>query len=248
MTDFGEVLAGFTMPQLLPMVPDGKGGWEKAKPFGNRGLSIRVFHITYLWEICNTFLRQRFRYFGNMHLGLVFRVLQNSIEMVWMVEVLRVLDKAKFGSGKKERKNLTVRLCHERFQSSTIPDAQQKKEEADQYTRLIDVYDAADLENIRNRAMFHLDYEEHQNPPRLTGDLQFLTDSLEKWFKTIARVHYNWDIVPSLERHRRNGRLLGRHYRRMMMMYYRAHIGRPTKRKLSPENIESFGSLALMLG
>jgi hypothetical protein len=239
MADFGEVLTGYTVPQLLPMTSDGKGSWVKTKPLGNRGLSIRVFHIAFLWAVCQTFRRRRFWYFGNFHLGLVFKVLQNSVEMTWMVEVLRVLDKPKFGLGAKERENLTVRLCHERFQSSTIPNVQQKTAEAGQYTNLMDVYKKAGLEDIRNRAMFHLDYQEHQNAPRLTGDIGSLTDSLVEWFKTVAPVHYNWDVIPPLATRRQNGRLVGRHYRRMMMMYYRAEVGRPTKRKLSPKNIES---------
>jgi hypothetical protein len=247
MPDFGEVLTGFTIPQLLPMTADGKGGWEKIKPFGNRGLSIRVYHIAFLWAICQTFRRRRFWYFGNSHLGLVFRVLQDSVEMTWMVEVLRVLDKAKFRSGAKERENMTVRLCHERFQSSAIPDAQQKTAEALQYTKLMDVYEKAGLEGIRNKAMFHLDYQEHQNAARLTGDIGSLTDLLVDWYKTVAPLHYNWDAIPPLERHRRKGRLVGRHYRRMMMMYYRAELGRPTKRELSPWNIQSFGNLILEL-
>jgi hypothetical protein len=240
MADFGPVLTGYAMPQLLPMIPDGKGSWEKTKPFGNTGLSARVFHIVFSWAICQTFRRRRFWYFGNVHVGSIFRFLQNSIEMVWMVEALRVLDKAKFRSGERERENLSVRLCHERFQASKIPNVKQKEDEVDRYTKLMNVYEKAGLEATRNRAMFHLDYQLHQDAPRLTGDIGALTDLLVDWFKAVAPVHYNWDVVGPLETRRWQGRLVGRHYRRMMLMYYRAEIGRPTKRKLSPQNIESF--------
>jgi hypothetical protein len=240
MDDFGEVLTGYAIPQLLPMTPDGKGGWEKTKPIGNTGLTARIGHIAFSWAVSRTFRRRRFWYFGNVHVAPVFQPLQNSIEMAWMVEVLRVLDKAKFGSGTRERENLTVRLCHERFQSSAAPSIQQKLDEAGKYTKLIDVYEKADLEAIRNRAIFHLDYQEHQIAPRPTGDIGSLTDFLVDWFKVVAPVHYNSDVLRSVETSRRKGELVGRHYRRMILMYYRAEIGRPTKRKLSPKNIEFF--------
>jgi hypothetical protein len=182
--------------------------------------------------------------FGHVRLSPVFRMLNYSIETRWLVEVLRVLDKPKFGTGKKERENLTVRLCHERFQGSLIPTAQQKVTEAQLFQELIDTYDKANLEAIRNRAMFHLDYEEHQKEPRPSGDIEPLTTQLVAWLLCVAPVHYNhYDFHHCFETASRRGRIVGRHYRRMMIMYYRAEIGRPTRRKLSPKNVEFFSHL-----
>jgi hypothetical protein len=241
MPDFGEVLQGFAIPQLLPMAPDGKGGWEQIKPLGDTGLTARVGHIVFLWPISQSFRRRRFWYFGHTKLGPMFQPLQTSIESAWMVEMLRILDKAKFGKGSKERENLTVRLCHERFQTSLIPTAIQKIEEVKKFDALIAVYDKADLESIRNRAMFHLDYEEHQAAPRPSGDIGSLTDLLVDWFLLVAPLHHkHMDIARSIDTSRRKGRLAARHYRRMMLMYYRAEMGRPTRRKLSPKNVEFF--------
>lgn len=239
--DFGSVLQGYAVPQLLPMTPDGKGGWEKMKPIGNTGLTARIADITFTWATSKTFRRRRFWMFGHVRLSPVFRMLNSSIETRWLVEVLRVLDKAKFGTGRGGRENLTVRLCHERFQTSPMPTVAQKAGEARLFQALIDTYDKANLEAIRNRAMFHLDYEEHQKEPQPTGDIEALTTQLVAWLLYVAPVHYkHYDFQRHFDTVSRRGQLVGRHYRRMMMMYYRAEIGRPTRRKLSPKNVEFF--------
>src|SRR4051794_8367940 len=112
-TDFGSILQGYAIPQLLPMVPDGKGGFEHAKPIGDTGLTARIGQIVFLWALSETFRRWQFWKIGHVKLSPVFSTLNSSIETCWLVEVLRVLDKARFGQGRNERENLTVTLCHE---------------------------------------------------------------------------------------------------------------------------------------
>ncbi len=241
MTDFGAVLQGWARPQLRPMRPDGKGGYEKIPPWGETGLTPRVWNITLLWSISQGFRRRQFWRFGHVYLAPVFGTLNSSVEGCWLVEVLRVLDKAAFGKGPNARENLTVRLCHDRFQASTVPTADEKAVEQKHYDTLIDTYDKADLEVIRNRATFHLDYAEHQTSPRTTGDIEHLTAQLGAWFLAVATVHYK---DPSLPRHmdtlRNRGRITARHYRRMMMTYYRAELGRPTRRRMDPKHLDYF--------
>jgi hypothetical protein len=240
-SDFGSVLRGYAIPQLLPLAPDGNGGWEKVKPIGDSGLTSRIGQIAFLWAMSEAFRRRQFWMFGHIHLAPVFTTLNSSIETCWLVEVLRVLDKAKFGVGKRERENLTVPLCHERFQASALPTAEQKAVERSRFDELMATYTGADLEAIRNRAMFHLDYEEHQSAPRPTGDIGQLTSRLVAWLLSVAPLHYkHCNMAWIMETQRNRGRIVARHYRRMLMTYYRAEIGKPTRRKFSPKNIEFF--------
>lgn len=236
MSDFGAVLEGYSIPQPLPTLADGKGGLEEIRPFGETGLTARIFLIQYIWALSKTFRYRQFWRFGHVHLAPVFTTLHSSIEAAWLVEVLRVLDKPK-SCGKE---NLTVRLCHDRFQASQIPQ-KQKDDEDLAYKYLIDIYDKAYLKKIRDRATFHLDYDEHQKAPRPTGDIRNLTSQLCAWFMLVAPFHYKHrDVGRELSAAGRRGRLVGRHYRRMMMMYYRAELRRPTRRNLKPQNVDIF--------
>src|SRR5688500_13835601 len=110
MTDFGAVLQGWARPQVRPMIPDGKGGWQKSPPWGENGITARVCQTTVLWSMSQAFRRRRFWMFGHVYLAPVFQTLQSSVEACWLVEVLRVLDKAKSKVRGQDRENLTVRL------------------------------------------------------------------------------------------------------------------------------------------
>jgi hypothetical protein len=164
------------------MRPDGRGGWGQTPPWGEIGLTARVFQIAFLWAMSKAFRHRQF----------------------W----------------------------------------KQKAAEQKRYSELIDTYDNGDLKAIRNRAMFHLDYEEHQSEPRPTGDIEQLTGHLVAWLLTVVPVHYkDPNIAWRLETASNRGRILARHYRRMMVTYYRAEVGRPTRRRMNESHVEFFSAL-----
>src|SRR5581483_2554770 len=240
MTDFGAVLQGWARPQLLPMVSNGKGGYERAKPFGENGISARVLQIACLWSMSQAFRRRQFWRFGHGHLAPVFTTLNGAIETGWLVEVLRVLDEPEGGC----RKNLTVRLCHNLFQASSIPNAKQQADENMRYDELIKTYAAADLRRIRNRHVFHLDLIEHQQQPPPTGDIEQLTAQLVSWLCVVAPLHdTHFNMTGHIETVRNRGRMTARHYRRMMTTYYRAELGRPTRRRMDAKHLEFFSAM-----
>jgi hypothetical protein len=190
MPTFGDLLQGYALPQLLPLMPDGQGGYEKLKPFGNTGLSARVAQIVFLWEASATFRRRRFLMFGHLNMSPLFHTLASALEQGWLVEVLRVMDKPSFGTRTKARDNLTVAKCHDLFQADPTPTAAQKANEQTKFAAVTDRYDKANLQVIRNRDMFHLDLIDNQQPPRPTGDVEKLTQQLTEWFLTVAPLHY----------------------------------------------------------
>src|SRR2546425_10612155 len=111
MTDFGTVLQGWARPQLLPLVSDDKGGYERTKPFGENGVTARIWQIAYLWSMSQAFRRRQFWRFGHTYLGPVFTTLIGATETGWLGEVLRVLDKPRTRVKGQDSENLTVPLC-----------------------------------------------------------------------------------------------------------------------------------------
>jgi hypothetical protein len=241
MTNFGAVLQGWARPQLLPMQSDGKGGYEHIKPFGENGITARIWHIAYLWSMSQAFRRRQFWRFGHVYLAPVFTFTNGATETGWLVEVLRVLDKPRTRVRGQERENLTVPLCHDWFQASTIPTIEEKADEQKKYDELMVTYKAADLEQIRNRHVFHLDLVEHQQAPRPTGDIEQLTPQLVAWFCVVAPLHHKrFNMADHIKTVQNRGRITARHHRRMMMTYYRAELGRPTRRRMDPKHLEYF--------
>jgi hypothetical protein len=237
MTDFGEILQGWARPQLLPLVSDGKGSYEHSKPFGENGLTARIWQIAYLWSLSQAFRRRQFWRFGQIHLAPMFTLLNGATETAWLVEVLRVLDKRETMG----RQNLTVSLCHDLFQASATPTPTQKADEQKRFDELTTTHTAADLKQIRNRHVFHLDLVEHQQPPRPTGDIEPLTSQLVAWLCTVSPLHYKqFDMTRHVQTVRKRGRITARHYRRMMMTYYRSELGRPIRRRMNSTRLEYF--------
>ena len=140
------------------MVSDGRGGYKHIKPFGENGVTARIWQIAYLWSMSQAFRRRQFWRFGHVCLAPVFTTLNGATETAWLVEVLRVLDKPRTKVKGQDRENLTVPLCHESFQASAIP-LEEKADEQRQFDELMTTYKAADPEQIRNRHVFHLDLE-----------------------------------------------------------------------------------------
>ncbi len=235
------VLQGWARPQLLPMISDGKGGYEHIKPFGENGVTARIWQIAYLWSMSQAFRRRQFWRFGHIYLAPVFTTTNGATETGWLVEVLRVLDKARTKVKGQDRENLTVPLCHALFQVSAIPTVKEKTDEQKRFDELMTTYKAADLERIRNRHVFHLDLIEHQQEPRPTGDIEDLTTQLVAWLCVVAPLHHKqFNMAHHIQTVQKRGRITARHYRRMMMNYYRAELGRPTRRRMDPKHLEYF--------
>lgn len=153
------------------------------------------------------------------------------------MEVLRVLDKARTIG----RENLTVPLCHELFQTSAFPTMKQKVDEQKLFDELMTTYNVAHLKPIRDRHVFHLDLIEHQQQPRPTGDIEPLTSQLVAWLCAVAPLHHKqFDMCRRVQTIMNRGRITARHYRRMLMTYYRAELGRPTRRRMDPRHLEYF--------
>jgi len=228
MTDFGEVLQGFVIPQLHDYLDDGTGRYEKRRVLGDTGLTARVLNISYLWEVCKK-LRQPRLTTGRLWAYLpILTTLRRTVERCWMLEVLPLLDKAEFGKGKSVKLNSTVKLCHLRFQANPATTTAEKTEEQKRFDLLFATYASAKLKDIRDKAMFHLDHAVNLAGSFPTGNVEHLTEQLIDWLLSVAPVFYkhHLDVARAVEIAQSAGKGIGRDYRRMLLDYQQKSLRR----------------------
>jgi hypothetical protein len=239
MGNYGELLQGFVGPQLMDLLQGPDGKWEYRTPLGENGLTARVLMILLFWETLRKISHRRLLSVevpANLALAVMLR---NVVLHYWMSEMLRVLDNAKFGSGKGAKDNLSVRLCQERLQADpNVPDTLKADSER-RFTMLINCYDAAGLKTVRDKAMFHLDQQTTLAGGVATADMAQLTPLLVDWFRVVATAYYRHhrDVSAMIEQARQSGLALGRDYRRMLIEYgakRRARTSRPPPSSRKP--------------
>jgi len=217
-TGIRELLTGYVDPVQKKI---------SESPIGKTGLTVRISNVAILWEVSAILRRQQLWQFGRSKFPDTFGVYLSSIDMAWLTEVCRIMDKPEsFG-----RKNLTVAPCHERFRDeSKVTDAQ-KREEERLYAVLVRTYKAADLLKSRNRATFHLDLEEVQRSPQNTGDVRQITRHLVEWFGYVGTVVFGEEPKFVTLAHL-TGQRIAREFRHLLQAGFREETGRPSKRHL----------------
>src|SRR6202034_4151387 len=110
--------------------------------------------------------------FGYTFCPAVFPAYVGNADMFWLTETLRILDVHQTHVRGAIRENLTVALCHTRFQANHATTAADKLHEALLHDKLVAAYSNANLKTFRDRHMFHLDYAETvASPGGRTGDI-----------------------------------------------------------------------------
>jgi len=234
MTDFGEVLTGFVIPELSSYEPDpaSPDQLRKVKPLGNNGLNGRIYTVAYLWGILRAVRLSRFWIFGLRNFPELFNTFASTTKTTWLTEFLRIMDRSSTGKGRQSRENLTVALCHERFQSDASLTAQQRTEESRLFTLLDSAYSAADLRDFRNRHMFHIDHVEALTGISQSKDVGPVMDKLFGWYAFVASCHFGDDrMAPWLADAQARGKLAAREFRRMLVTYLRVQVGKPSRRR-----------------
>ena len=84
--------------------------------------------------------------------------------------------------------NLTVALCHERFQAEAGITDQQKATEQTLYDALVKKYEAAAFRDFRNKWVFHVDLEQNLTPPVRSGNTHEITSLLLDWYSHVGNV------------------------------------------------------------
>lgn len=236
-TTFRDVLTGWAMPQLQPMIPDGAGGWIKRPPIGDTGLTARVLQVAFLGKMLTSLERRHIWYQGFTKFSPVFGSFYSGANTEWLMEVMRIMDHPRT----RGRQNLTVALCHELFQADSAIDQNAKAEEQQKWDSLQSTYDGFNLRESRNRKGFHLDYSTISSPPTPPEDLTVMTQRLVDWFLAVELHHYKGHQMKfNIETAANRGRVTARHFRRMLFAYRRAEMGVTLRRKTSPNNLILF--------
>jgi hypothetical protein len=162
-----EILSGYSSPHVSHNGPC---------PIGETGLNVRVRYVALLEAAYRSLDRRQSFRLGQRHFYLTFSMTLESLRHLWQSEIMRVMDKARFGS----KENLTIRLFHEKFQAEPRIKGADKLAEQKLYDLMDDRYRLDRYETFRNKAGFHIDKVEALKPPTQGGNLD--------WFRFAASV------------------------------------------------------------
>jgi len=172
-----DLLVGYCDPRVLAI---------SDRPIGETGLTARIAWIARIWAISAALRRRHIWLFGRRHFPEVFLTFVGTVDQAWLTELLRVMDRGRSNTSRGPLENLTVELCHERFQAEPDVTTPQKVEEGKRYNNLLTAYDAAELREFRNQQMFHLDLATALEPPQDTGNILAITGLLVTWFEHVG--------------------------------------------------------------
>jgi hypothetical protein len=200
------------------------------RPIGETGLTPRIAWIARLWGISVGLRRRHLWRFGQTHFPEVFGTYVGATDQSWLTEVLRIMDRPRSNVRGQKLENLTVQLCHERFQSDPSVTLEDKREERKRYNALVAAYEAAKLRDFRNLQMFHLDLATALASPDKTGNVLSLTGLLVNWVDHVYRTAFG-DEPRSVTHGCQQGKKAAREFRQMLVARLRELVGKPRPNK-----------------
>jgi len=214
------ILTGYTSPTTQ---------YVGVAPLGHNGLSVRVRSIVYFEAAYRSLtFRQTYR-LGMLHFYPMFWTWVGTIREAWQSEIMRVMDKPRFGS----RENLGIRLFHEKFQAEPSIAQAQKDGEMRLYDLLDRRYATDGYERFRNRLGFHIDLEDALREPTAGGSLHDMTALILDWYRYAGTIIYKAEPKYFTEGAQTAGKRMALQFKEMMLdtLNYRKGRGRRGREK-----------------
>ena len=225
-----DILVGYSSPDTL---------FVGVAPPGKNGMSHRVRSIVYFEAAIRSLSRHQSWGVGMRHFYPLFFTCVGTMKESWQSEIMRVMDKPTFGTGKRMRENLGARLFHEKFQSNALFSQVQKDEEQRLFNLLSDRYELDGYEFFRNRLGFHVDLEEAKKEPQIGGSLHEMTTLLLDWYRFIGTILYQGEPKSVTEGGPIAGRTMALQFKEMILvaLFHRAN----RKRERAKKSLRRYG-------
>lgn len=200
------------------------------KATGQNGLTVRIRSLCYFDGAIRSMVRERFYKFARSDFESFWPTLQ-MLRQCWATEFIRITDKPHSKVKGVMKENLTIALCHERFQIEATISTALKQTEDKLFQAIDKEHKTHGVWEFRCEEWFHLDLNVALQATKIRGGgIHRMTDLILAWYRFVGGVVIGGGDLAFVTKAGLLGKRYAREIRRMMFAQRRKWLRLADKR------------------